>query len=153
MKFYVTYDCCFDENDGDECKENRTLYHPLNGGDWIVDDTSKDDMKLLAIISHYLDAKFGYDDDEETSNDDSEFVSDEEVIDKLLKDELLKKIGCTEDEIKKAVEEFDMNYYFPSAHSSMAEPHDYWFNIGIKPVSSERYSIDGIIKKAFKGNL
>ena len=149
MKFYVTYDCGFDENDGDECKENGTLYHPLNGGDWIVDDTSKDDMKLLAIISHYLDAEFG------TDEDPIDFGDRElsEVIDILLKDEFLKKIGCTEDEIKKAVEEFDMNYYLPSAHSSMAEPHDYWFNIGIKPVSSERYSIDGIIKKAFKGNL
>ena len=152
MKFYVTYDCGFDENDADYCKETGTLYHPLNGGDWIVDDTSKDDIKLLAIISHYLYAKLVYDDGEETP-DDGEFVNEDEVIGKLLEDELLKKIGCTDDEIKKAVEQFDMNYYFPSAHSSMAEPHDYWFNIGIKPVSSERYSIDGIIKKAFKVKL
>lgn len=142
MKFYVNYDCGFDEGDGDECKNGGTLYHPLNGGEWIVDDTKIDDLKLLAIISHFLYERMGGDDETAAYND---------AIKKALKDKFLKRIGCTEEEIKKACDAFDLHYYMPSAHSLSAEPHDYWFDLSIVPVETDKYDLcDQFISKRIK---
>lgn len=147
MKFYVNYDCGFDENDGDECKNYGTLDHPLEGGEWIIDDTKIEDLKLLAIIDHFLYESMGGDDENATYND----VSYEAALNKVLKDKFLKKIGCTEEEIQKACEEFDINYYMPSAHSMCAEPHDHWFSIEIVPVENDQYEIsDRFILKRIK---
>lgn len=147
MKFYVKFDCGFDENDDDLCKNDGTLYHPLKGGDWIVDDTNIDDLKLLAIIDHFLYESMGGDDENATYND----VDCETVMNRMLNDKFLKKIGCTEEEIQKACEEFDIDYYMPSAHSMCAEPHDHWFSIVIVPVENDKYSLcDQFISKRIK---
>lgn len=144
MKFYVNYDCGFDENDGDECKNDGTLYHPLNGGEWIVDDTNIDDLKLLAIISHFAYESMGGDDKDATYND----VDYETAVENVLKDKFLQQIGCTEEEIQKACEGFDIDYYMPSAHSMCAEPHDHWFSMEIVPVENDKYSLcDQFISK------
>ena len=78
-------------------------------------------------------------------------VSYEDALNKVLKDKFLKKIGCTEEEIQKACEEFDIHYYLPSAHSMCAEPHDHWFNISIVPVENDKYELsDQFISKRIK---
>ena len=145
MKWKVNYDCGFDENDGDYCEEHGTLYHPTKGGDWIVDDDDQDDMKLLAIINLYLDERQGVesdDDDDDAEAHDFWGAEDDEIIAKMETNATLQKMGVTLGEIKKAVREFNIHYYFPSPHSSMAEPHDHWFNITVRPAGVEDKYID-----------
>ena len=150
MKFYVKFDCGFDENDDDLCKNDGTLYHPFNGGDWIVDDTNVDDLKLLAILFCFSIERQGGDEGEEKGLDYSTTNYDD-AVKKTKEDKFLKKIGCTEEEIDRAIRNFDMGYYFPSPHSMCAEPHDYWFNMSIVPVETDNYFLNySFIEKAIK---
>ena len=150
MKFYVKYDCGFDENDGDECKNDGTLYHPFEGGDWIVDNTKIEDMKLLAIIFCFSIERQGGDDGQEKGLDYSN-VSYDDAVKKTMEDPFLRKIGCTDEEIDRAIRNFSMSDYFPSPHSMCAEPHDYWFNMSIVPVEADNYFLNyDFIEKSIK---
>jgi hypothetical protein len=131
MKWHVTFECGFDENDGDYCQETGKVYHPIKGGEWVVDDTSKEDMKILALFYNAAYLVQGDEDDGTEYGD----VSNEEITEKMKADKFLTgKLGITPDEIDKFMEEFDISDYFPSTHSCMAEPHDYWFSVDIEPV-------------------
>ena len=131
MKWHVTFECGFDENDGDYCQETGNVYHPIEGGDWVVDDTSKEDMKLLAMFENAVNLVQGDEDDGTEYGD----VSDEEIAEKMKADKFLtEKLGITPEEIDNFMKKFDIGNYFPSTHSCCAEPHDYWFCVDIEPV-------------------
>ena len=137
MKWKVTYECGFDEGDGDYCKESGTLDHPTNGSEWVVDDTSKDDMKLLALFDHTLYEEFGGDESKDYGD-----VDDDTIKEKLKNDEFLKKIGVTEEEIDKFMEDYSIYDYFPSNHGSNDIRHDHWFDIKLEPAETKPRSVD-----------
>ena len=131
MKWKVMYDCGFDENDGDYCNEHGQMYHPSNGGLWVVDDTSKDDMKLLALVRAAVGIMYGDDDEDDERNDTDNNI---EPVDALKADTFLtEKMGITAEEIEKFDSQFDPTSYFPSPHSCCSEPHDHWFGVEIAP--------------------
>lgn len=145
MKFYVTFDCGFDENDGDECRNDGILRHPFTKHEWIVDANNQEDMKLLAIILHYAYERVG------GESSDYDEIGDDDVLPKLLADEFLKKMDIGEAEIKKAVDAFSLGDYFPSAHSMCAVPHDYWFNMSIEPAENTTPSLtDDFLLKSWQ---
>lgn len=129
MKWNVNYKCGFDEGDGDYCEASGTLYHPTNGSEWVVDDTSKEDMKLLALFDHTLYEEFGGEDESLDYGD----VDDDTIKKNLKNDEFLKKIGVTEEEIDKFVEKYSIYDYFPHNHSGSDIRHDHWFSITLEP--------------------
>lgn len=133
MKLKVKYDCGFDENDGDECKEHGFMMHPLKRGTWIIDDENKEDMRLFALFYNYVYETMGGDDSSKDFGD----VTDEEIVDILAKDNTLKIMGYTKEEIEQTIQKFDLFFYFPSTHSALAEPHDYWFNVEVVPVHEQ----------------
>lgn len=137
MKWNVNYECGFDEGDGDYCDASGTLYHPTKGGDWVVDDTSKDDMKLLALFDHTVYEQFGGDESKAYGDVDKDTIKE-----KLKNDEFLKKIGVTEEEIDKFVDEHSIYDYFPSNHGSNDIRHDHWFDISLMPAETKSRYVD-----------
>lgn len=141
MKWKVIYDCGFDENDGDYCNEHGQMYHPTEGGLWVVDDTNKDDMKLLALVRAAIGIMYcEEDEDEEQDGTDNDI----ELVDALKADKFLtEKMEITAEEIEKFDSHFDPSHYFPSPHSCCSEPHDHWFDVEVAP------DVDTIITDKF----
>lgn len=138
MQWKVRFECGFDENDGDYCKESGDIYHPMKGGDWTVDDTSKDDMKLLAMFDRAVYYEFGGEDETVDYGE----VDEDTIKENMKNDSFLNKIGVTGEEIDKFLEEFSIYDYFPSQHSSLAEPHDHWFYIKVVPLKTSKQEVD-----------
>ena len=133
MKLKVKYNCGFDENDGDECKEHGFMTHPIKHCQWIIDDENKEDMRLFALFYNYVYEVMGGNDSSKDFGD----VTDEEIVDILAKDNTLKMMGYTSEEIKQTIQQFNLFDYFPSTHSALAEPHDHWFNVEVIPVHEQ----------------
>ena len=129
MKWDVKFDCGFDEGDDDICRKSGTLYHPTKGGYWVVDDTSKEDMKLLAMFDHAVYEEFGGEDETKDYGD----VDYDTIKANLKDDKFLKKIGVTDEEIDQFMKEFSIYNYFPSNHHDSDCRHDHWFEIKIAP--------------------
>lgn len=136
MKWNVKFDCGFDEGDDDICENNGQLYHPTKGGYWVVDDTSKEDMKLLALFDHTVYEDFGGEDESKDYGD----VDKDTVTENLKKDEFLKKIGVTDEEIDLFMKDFSIYSYFPHNHYDGDCRHDHWFEIKVEPFDGgDRY--------------
>lgn len=129
MKWDVKFDCGFDEGDDDICRKSGTLYHPTKGGYWVVDDTSKEDMKLLAMFDHAVYENFGGEDETKDYGD----VDHDTIKANLKDDEFLKKIGVTDEEIEAFMKDFSIYNYFPSNHYDSDCRHDHWFEIKVAP--------------------
>lgn len=129
MKWDVKFDCGFDEGDDDICRKSGTLYHPTKGGYWVVDDTSKEDMKLLAMFDHAVYEEFGGEDETKDYGD----VDYDTIKANLTDDKFLKKIGVTDEEIDQFMKEFSIYNYFPSNHHDSDCRHDHWFEITVVP--------------------
>ena len=138
MKWDVKFDCGFDEGDDDICRKSGTLYHPTKGGYWVVDDTSKEDMKLLAMFDHAVYEEFGGEDETKDYGD----VDYDTIKANLKADKFLKKIGVTDEEIDKFLEEYSIYDYFPSNHCGSDCRHDYWFEIKISPSCGGDHYVD-----------
>jgi len=138
MKWDVNFECGFDEGDGDYCKESGQMYHPTKGGYWVVDDTSKEDMKLLALFDHAVYEEFGGEDESKDYGD----IDDDTIKANLKKDKFLKKIGVTDEEIDAFVEKYSIYDYFPSNHHDSDCRHDHWFEIKISPSCGGEHYVD-----------
>lgn len=132
MKWKVKYESKCDLNDGDYCKETGEIDCPSDdlgfGKGWIVDDTSKEDMKLLALFCKAVRYKFGI----MGSIRDLNEVSDDEIIADMKADKVLKTMGVTDEEIENFVtDNFYIDDYLPG--NACYEPHDYSLNLSLVP--------------------
>lgn len=154
MRWNVKYESGVDIGDGDEMKEFGLLYvpdclRPTNGrasnetidkyrdgnGYWVVDDTDKESMKLLALFSYAAGFEFG-----EDGSEDYGSVDKEEIVELLKKESILKTMEITDDEIDKFMEDFSIYDYFPK--TGEYEGHDYWFNMKLVPADKRVPEID-----------
>ena len=132
MKWKVLFESKCDLNDGDYCKETGEIDCPDEncgyGNGWTVDDTSKEDMKLLALFCKAVRYKFGILGQIRYLND----ISYDDVIANMKADKTLKKMGVTAEEIENFVnEDFYIDDYLPG--NACYEPHDYSLKLSLVP--------------------
>lgn len=130
MKWKVKYESECDMGDGDYVKAVGFVDKPDDdlgyGKGWIVDDESKDDMKLLALFCKAVRYKFdiGLSHLDDTDEDD--------IIRGMKTDKTLADMGITDDDIEEFVYTyFDVENYVP--HNADCEPHDYSLKLSLVP--------------------
>lgn len=132
MQWKVKYQSKCDLNDGDYSMKTGNVDNPSDpvgyGKGWIVDDTNKHDMKMLALVQKAMYYKFLM-----GIYHDLDEVDDESLIRKLKLDPVLKKMHISDDEIESFVyEQFSVDNYLPG--SADYEAHNYDITISLIPV-------------------
>lgn len=144
MEWILKFNCSFDEGD-DEIKSNHGYIYPPEGysepytrvkGEyvWLIDDNNKESMKLLAMFNYAVQAEFGKD-----GNDDYGDHDVSEITARLKANKTLKKMGVTEDEIDKFMENYSIYDYWPT---SEYDSHDHEFEITLVPAKNQPVDID-----------
>lgn len=130
MKWKVKYESECDMGDGDYVTPVGFVDRPDDsfsyGKGWIVDDESKDDMKLLALFCKAVRYKF------DTVLRHFNDTDEHDIVRGMKTDKTLAAMGITGDEIEDFVyTDFDVENYIP--HNADCEPHNYKMKVTLVP--------------------
>lgn len=144
MEWLLKFNCEFDEGDDDLKSNHGYIYPPegysephtrVKGEDvWLIDDTNKESMKLLAMFNYAVKAEFG-----EDGNDDYGDHSESEITASLKANETLKTMGVTDDEIDQFMKHYSIYDYWPTTEY---DPHNHEFELTLVPVKHQPTEID-----------